>query len=236
MCYRRRKKCLTCVKGSKVCATCNPGYFVNPNYNKGEECDIDYSIKAVYKAEKDNEEINLLDSNYKNIIIYLVINGKKVEISNKYKFEKAGAQTTLFKTNLEEITEISGLFSNNKNTLSVETIKNFNIKTIVNMEQLLNECTSLETLIFPSLIGSKLQTIDKMFYVCSSLKIVDLGNFEGYTLSLISEMFKGCISLTSVDLSNFYAGVLTSMEGMFSDLNKLISVDFNNVKDTMYYL
>ena len=71
------KKCRTCVKESKVCATCNPGYYVNPNYNRGEECDVDYSIQAIYKTEKDDEEINLLNSNYKNIITYMVVDGEK---------------------------------------------------------------------------------------------------------------------------------------------------------------
>ena len=70
-------KCLKCAKKSKKCAACNPGYTLNDNYNRGEECDIDYSIKAIYKTEKDNEEINLLDSNYKSIITELIVDEKK---------------------------------------------------------------------------------------------------------------------------------------------------------------
>ena len=224
----KERKCLSCEKNSKKCATCNPGYIVNPNYNRGEECDINYSIKAIYKTEKDNEEIDLLDSNYKNIITEFIVEGENKDISTKYKFPKAGSNIVLFKTNLENISKLSGLFSNNKNIISVQTTQYFNITTIINMDQMFNECTSLENADLPYLSGQKLQTIDKLFNGCSSLKKVGLEYFSAMELTSISEMFKGCISLTSVDLSFFHASKLSSTESMFSDLNSLIHVDLSN--------
>ena len=126
----KERKCRSCKKNSKKCATCNPGYIVNENYNSGEECDIDYSIKAIYKTENDNQEINLLNSDYKNIITQFIVEGEEKEISTKYTFPKAASYTVLFKMNLAETSQISGLFSNNKNIISVETTKNFNITKI----------------------------------------------------------------------------------------------------------
>ena len=218
--------CLTCVKNSKKCATCNPGFIINDNYYKGEKCDIDYSINAIYKTEKDNEEIDLLDSKYKDIITELIVDGVKKEISTKYKFPKAGSNTVLLKTNLENISTLSGMFAKNKNIIYIETTQLFNITTIINMEQMFNECTSLETAILPNLSGQNLQKIDKLFYGCSSLKNVGLGNFVASQLISISEMFKGCISLNSVDLSNFSPSKLESTESMFSDLTNLVSINF----------
>ena len=46
------------------------------------------------------------------------------------------------------------------------------------MDQMFNECTSLESVNFLNLQGQKLQTIDKLFNGCSSLKNVDLVNFQ----------------------------------------------------------
>ena len=109
----------------KKCATCNTGFIINDNYNKGEKCDIDYSINAIYKTEKDNEEIDLLDSKYKDIITELIVDGVKKEISTKYKFPKAGSYTVLLKTNLENISTLSGMFAKNKNIIYIETTQLF---------------------------------------------------------------------------------------------------------------
>ena len=223
--------CLTCVKNSRKCATCNPGFIVNENYNNGERCDIDYSINATYKTEKDNEEIDLLDSKYKDIITGLIVDGvKKDIISYKYKFPKAGSYTVLLKTNLENISTLSGMFASNRNIIYIGTTKLFNIATIVNMEQMFSECPFLETANLLNLQGQNLQKMDKLFYGCSSLKKVDLLNFKASQLNSISEMFLGCVSLTSVNLLNFSPEKLESTESMFSDLPSLTYINLLNFK------
>ena len=70
MCYKERKELSYLCEKLKKGATCNPGFILNENLNNGEQCDIDYSINTIYKTEKDkdNEEIDFLDSKYKNII------------------------------------------------------------------------------------------------------------------------------------------------------------------------
>jgi hypothetical protein len=218
------------VKNSKKCATCNPGFIINDNYNKGEKCDIDYSINAIYKTEKDNEEIDLLDSKYKDIITELIVDGVKKEISTKYKFPKAGSNTVLLKTNLENISTLSGMFASNRNIIYIGTTKLFNIAAIVNMEQMFSECPFLETANLLNLQGQNLQKMDKLFYGCSSLKKVDLLNFKASQLNSISEMFLGCVSLTSVNLLNFSPEKLESTESMFSDLPSLTHINLLNFK------
>ena len=76
------EKCLECDKTKNGCSACNEGYKLNDG-----KCDINYSFKAIYITNKDNEEIDTINK-LPSDIEQMLVGKERVEPSIKYTFEK----------------------------------------------------------------------------------------------------------------------------------------------------
>ena len=240
-------KCLSCDEGINKCSKCNDGYkLVN------EECILNYSFKAIYFVDNPNNEINLINLNYKNKIKEILIDGDiKTEINNAYKLgygyhtifmllDMDSLSNNIF-NNCAQMREIyfSSLFSNIKiesmhsmfqscKALTSIDFTNFEIKDVTILDNMFNGCTSLKVINISKIDISKVISMNRMFYECKELEKIIFPNIKIKELKYIVEMFFGCSSLNSLDLSNFDTTQITSFSNLFNGCKKITSLNISN--------
>ena len=107
--------------------------------------------------------------------IKIKINGKLIEFTYKYKFNKKGKYTIEY------------------------SFKNYLTKTCC----MFYDCYYLTNLNLSNFNTQNITNMSYMFYNCYSLKNLNLPNFNTQNVTNMSRMFNNCKSLTNLDLSNF---------------------------------
>ena len=127
---------------------------------------------------------------------------------------------------IENITDISYMFSDCDCITSLSIIDIFKLKNISNMNYMFSNCLSLLTVSDLSKLDTS-DTIDMsfMFYGCKSL--LSLNDISKWNISLVTDikfMFFNCESLISLpDISNWNTYNITNMSYLFS---KCFSISF----------
>jgi surface protein len=241
-------KCLESDSNKMQCLSCNLGYELS-----GGKCIPYYSFKAIYLANENNQNINLINEDYKEDITEMIIDNNKVEVSSKFTFQKKGKHkvyfyfesqlgnmSEMFKNiknmiyisftsnfNTEDLTNMSYMFSGCSSLTSIN-LSNFEFKNVMTMSYLFEGCSSLVSIDFPKSYTENLMMISYMFLDCSSLKSIDLSYFNTKSVTSMSNLFNGCSSLESIDISNFNTESVNSMQSMFSGCSSLTSIDFSS--------
>ena len=167
-----------------------------------DEDDINEDIRIINSFENVKKEDKWLDryddwkrENEKEIKenIEIKINGKIIEFSYYYKFNKEGKYIIeySFKNNLTKTCYMFYFCS----SLTNLDLSNFNTQNVINMES--------------------------MFYNCTSLTNLNLSNFNTQNVTNMGNMFNDCCSLINLNLSNFNTQNVTNMGNMFSDCKSL---------------
>ena len=160
------------------------------------------------------------------------INGKPIEFSYYYKFDKEGKYKIeySFKNNL---TKTCLLFWGCKFITNLDLSK-FNTQNITDMSFMFSCCDSLTNINLSNFNTKNVTDMSFMFSCCKSLTNLDLTNFNTQNVIDMSCMFDGCYSLTNLDLSNFNTQNLTNMSGIFDGCHSLINLKLpklNNKND-----
>ena len=241
-------KCLETDSNTMQCSSCYLGYILSEG-----KCIPNYSFKAIYFTNENNQNIQLINGDYKEDITEMIIDGKKVEANNEFTFQEKGKHkvyfyiksqlvniSDMFKNiksmiyisflsnfNTEELMNMSDMFSGCSSLTSID-LSNFEFKNVMTMSSLFKGCSSLDSIDFPNSYTESLSTMSYMFLNCSSLKSIDLSYFNTKIVSSMSSLFNGCSSLESIDISNFNTKRVNSMESMFSGCSLLTSIDISN--------
>ena len=222
-----------------------------------------YSFKAEYETKSKNEIVTLIYDLYKDNIIEMEIDDKKIsKINNVFTFKNPGNHTILMLLDIDNLTSLH-LFNNSENLKSIYFSKQFNTENITSLESLFSYCFSLESVDISNFNTEKVESMEDMFYFCTSLKTIKFPNSTTPNLKIMSYMFSGCESLTSVDLSYFntenvedmfftffgcvsLASIdltkfntknLVNMAGLLANCNSLTSIDmFNFITDKVEYM
>ena len=176
------------------------------NENENKEDDWEY----------ENEE--LMKEN-----IQIKINGKKIDFSYLYKFEKEGIYTIKYKFK-KSLTKINHMFYDCKRLIKLD-LSRFNTENVNNMSYLFYFCKCLTNLDLSNFNTQYVTNMSNMFSDCSSLKNLDLSNLNTQNVSDMSHMFNNCSSLQNLDISNFNTQNVTDMKNMFDDCSTLTSLD-----------
>ena len=160
--------------------------------------------------------------------IEIKINGKLIEFTYKYKFNKATKYIIeySFKNNL---TKTCFMFSGCESLTNLD-LSNFNTKNITNMSDMFYDCNSLTNIDLSKFNTKNVTNMSGMFYNCNSLTNIDLSKFNTENVTSMSSMFYRCKSLKSLDLSNFNTQNVTYMSSMFEgceSLRNLYLLNFN---------
>lgn len=90
----------------------------------------------------------------------------------------------------------------------------------------------LENMLFieglENLNTSRIERMERMFFMCYKLTSLDLHTFNTSSLTNMYEMFGDCNELESVDLSSFNTSHVTNMYSLFAYCHKLRNLDLSN--------
>ena len=82
-------------------------------------------------------------------------------------------------------------------------ISNFDVSSVIDMEQMFMDCISLTSLDLPNFVAPNVVTLERMFYNCSSLNFINLSNFIIPSVTNMTSMFEGCFNLNYINLNSF---------------------------------
>jgi len=188
--------------------------------------DFTKKSKLQYKLNKSVNEIRLFGEEFVNQnegYCQVIINGKKQDITEFYKYNKNELKDDYLniELNLREKTKhLSCLFSNCDSLTKIENI--FNVDTNVkDLKELFSGCLLLKEL--PKNISewdiSNATDLTGVFYKCESLEsIPDISNWDTFNVTNMMSMFNNCKSLKSLpDISKWNTSKVTNMVCMFSN-------------------
>ena len=239
----KEEKCYQCDKTNSKCIKCNPGYKLINGL-----CQVNYSLRAVYYTNENNQKIKLINTPIENIL-ELYIDNINVQPSNYHNFSFLGNHIVyiLFNTTTSlsylfykidslidisfskyfrdiDLIDISFMFSDCKSLISV----NLNTKNVINMEYLFFNCPNLKTIEF-NFNTENVIKMNRMFSGCASLTSINISTFNIQNTKDIEKFFFGCSSLTSLDLSNFKTNQIINMKDMFSFCSELKYINIPNL-------
>ena len=218
----------------------NSNFF---HQNKSINNISDFSFKASYFTDYQNQNLHFINEIYKKLIEVIIINDTfKINTSN-YIILQPGIHKVLIWMNLEQITNIDymfyhitnllyiefnninekkdyqsfkGVFKGCKNLISVNFNK-FSFNNIFDISHFFSNCKSL-SILYPSILFSeKVINVSYMFANCSSLKSIYFRDSNAINIKDMSGLFYGCTNLTSIDLSNIGASNIRNIEYIFAD-------------------
>ena len=130
------------------------------------------------------------------------------------------------------VTDMSNMFYNCGNLISLEGIKNWDTSNVTDMYCMFYNCgklTSLEGI--KNWDTSKVTAMSYMFSNCSSLMSLDLSGWDTSSVVAMQSMFYNCNKLTSLDLSGWDTSNVTNMNVMFYGCNNLIEINAENCSE-----
>ena len=249
-CNEENKHCMLCDNYNKYhkCLLCQPNYKLVRG-----RCMINYSIKAVYHSDYENENVQLI---YKlpSEIIEMTVDNTKVKPSTSYIFPSIGYHTVYFlfdlsKTNSlsrmfylvdklsgisftpifnsENITDISFMFCFCKSLKYID-LHNFNTINTVNMNFTFHYCESLVSLNLTLLNTQNVRYMSAFLAFCHSLKSIDFYNFNTDKVEDMGAMFAHDISLKSLNVNSFNTSNVRNMWATFYNLSSIHYLDLSN--------
>ena len=116
----------------------------------------------------------------------------------------------------------------NCSCLTRVNISNWNLEKVIQMNNMFEYCSSLETIIFPKFNANQLKNIEYIFSNCISLKHIDLSTFQNtYNLVNMSHMFENS-SIIKIELLTFNFTNVKDISFMLAGCKNLTSVNFKN--------
>ena len=172
-----------------------------------------YSEKIIFgwyfvEKNKDICKININGKDFKLNSEYIIKYNIKLE-NNLYKIKLKG---------INEISDISYMFSGCSSLLYLPDIFMLNSKNITKMNYMFNGCSSILSL--PDISKWNTENVvdmNSMFYGCNSLETLpDISNWKTSKVTNMSNMFNGCKSLLFLpDISKWNTENVTNMSYMF---------------------
>ena len=218
------ENCLNFDKKNNLCKTCFTGFKLVKGI-----CILNYSFKAIFRTEKENEEILLNHINTDFINEMIIDNITLNKTCNTYKFSHPGEHivyTSLYSFS-GMVNIIDNLFQGLTQMTSISFTEKFDTKNIISMNYFFFGCWSLVSIDLSKLNTMNLLYTEKMFYNCVNLVSINFGNFNSEKIISMSNMFAGCHSITSIDFSGFKTMNLKNMEYMFSNCHFLSSLNLS---------
>ena len=217
--------------------------IINSFENAKKVANENYSDELNYQNESDIQDN-----------IQIRIDGKLIEFSYFYQFEKKGKYTIKYSFK-KDLTKINHLFYNCSNLTKLD-FSNCILNNLTNICNIFNGCSKLEDLkisnlktqnvtdmngmfyncyCLPKIDLTKFNTekvtnMNRMFYNCYKLKDINLLSFDTKNVIDMSYMFNSCSSLESLNLTNFNTEKVTNMSYMFNNCSKLKSLNLANFR------
>ena len=203
---------------------CNPGYKLIDG-----KCEINYSFKATYyfESENENEKIKLLNID-EDKILEMIVDNNIEQPSNYFIFNSNGEHIVIVLLNLNDITSLDDLFLGVDKMINIEFSQNFDTRNIYSMGKMFYNCYSLNRVNVSIFNTENVEDMNNMFYNCSSLKEINLSNFASNNLRNVNNLFEGCSSLSLIDISGLVLQSISEANSMFEGLPSSGEIKINN--------
>jgi len=122
----------------------------------------------------------------------------------------------------------TGMFAGCTNIKSVSFSKDFDKKSVGDMDMMFYNCSSLKEVDISGLDTSNVADMSVMFNCCQKITELDLRNFNTSKVTDMGHMFSGCDNLQRLDLSSFDTSKVTDMTGMFFYCISMKNIDLSN--------
>ena len=210
-------------KRIKSCKKCEQGYqLING------KCMINYTFEGIYKVYHKKENINLINKNYANDIVELIIDNQNITPSYNYTFLKKGEYDVKMLLDLENIDSAKMMFFNITNLISINFTEQFDTLNISSMKGMFKDCINLKDIDLSNFKTDNIRDFSFMFDNCTSLSTIDISSFNTKKATDLSYMFSNCISLTSIILESFNTTNVIDMGGLFYGCSSLSLIDLTN--------
>ena len=195
-------------------------------------------IKQTLVRVRNDDDLKYKNENDIKENIEIKIDGKIIEFSYVYQFEKEGNYKIEYSIK-NNLININHLFYACKNLIKLD-FTNFDTKQVTNMSSLFENCESLTNLDLTNFKTKNVFNMSYMFSGCKLLTKIILTNFNTQNVTDMSYMFQGCESLKTIDLSNFNTEKVIDMSSIFQNCKSLKTIDlshFNtkNVNNMNYF-
>ena len=209
-------------------------------------------ITIQYLIEDNDDNIRLfgkffVDNNKENCKI--ILDGKEIGLKDTIELNNIHINNNQLEIKLkgiQNVNDMSGLFSNCSYLKSLPDISKWNTSNINSMSCIFSECSSLISL--PDISNWNTINVNNMsfmFYECSSIKsLPDLSKWNTSNVNYFDSMFSGCSSINSLpNMSEWNTSNVKSMAYMFNncssikslpDLSKWITSNVNNMNYMFY--
>ena len=182
--------CLECDNQTNNCLKCNS----DTDLINGK-CIRSYSFTAIYRSNKKNERIQLINDSYLPFINSMYLNNSNISINSYYTFSLPGEHKIGFLMDISSLDSINNMFR--------EIIKMISI-SFRNTKLSSNDILFFDT--------SKITDFSFMFFGCTSLTSIDITNFQTMNVINMSFMFYNCSKISSIDISDFNTSNVLNME------------------------
>ena len=126
------------------------------------------------------------------------------------------------------VTDMYCMFYNCGKLTSLEGIKNWDTSKVTAMSYMFSNCSSLMSLDLSGWDTSSVVAMQSMFYNCNKLTSLDLSGWDTSNVTNISSIFQNCWSLTSLEgIGEWDTSSVTSMSNMFQNCEELTSLDLS---------
>ena len=190
----------------------------------------DYSFVTEYITELEDQTIEIINPEFKNIISKLIIDGEQKEPCTSYNFKSKGIHRIYFTLNLEGVTSFNCMFFKNNNLTSITFSPSFNTENITDFTRTFSTCDKLQSVDISHLNLRNAEYLAHTFSFDKSLRTIDLSNIYAENLTDMSSTFYKSNSLTFINLTNFNVPKLWQMIHTIYECTSLTSIDFSNFK------
>ena len=219
--------------------------------NKNKNLQKIGEINCIYSIESTSQPTQLINKNYKESDISIIINGKEIKYSKQYKFDEIGSVNVQFV--LYEAINMDNMFQDIEALTSVSLFSEKNAE-ITSMKGTFEGCTYLESFNISGFNTLKMKSISRLFYNCQSLEKINFGNintenvedmsyafsntlidyfnFENIQINKLknaSHMFFESVNIQKIDIANLSSDSLEDISYMFSSCSSLEFIDINNL-------
>ena len=194
--------------------------------DNNKECNLEYELVENMK------EIRIVGhdffNNHKDSCKMQIEEKEEENLKEYYQYEYKESKNKTIKITLivdENIGDITGIFNQCENLISINRIFNINQDKIIDLSDLFSGCLSLRNL--PNSLSewdtSNVTNMNSIFYLCRSLKnLPDISSWKTSNVTSMLSMFNGCSSLSELpDISKWDISSTENISCMFFNCSSL---------------
>ena len=136
---------------------------------------------------------------------------------------------------ISELSSLENMFQNYSNLKRIYWLETWNVENIIDMDDMFQNCISLEYINLGNWNTSNLKYMNSMFNNCKNLKSIDLSSWNVKNVWDMNSLFSNCESLETINLEWWNMKNVTSFSSFFQNNYSLKDLNLSWLKLPNYY-